>query len=153
MLFRSPRLPVHHDPEVARATARRLLDWTREFLGSRRIHLAGVDLLAATALELAADRPDELSGVLAITGMNFRPYPDLDREAVATRLSGLPAEIPIGWIWFPDEIGPGDQGRLLRAMLADGGRELSPRVAVPGGLGFDQAWTRALAWASDGSGD
>ncbi|MBD3219620.1 hypothetical protein GF314_00135 [bacterium] len=148
-----PHLPPDHDPELARSTAGRLLDWTREFLGSRRIHLAGVDLLAATALELATDRPDELAGVLAITGMNFRPYPDLDRDAIVTRLSGLPAELPVGWIWFPDEIGPGDQGRLMRSVLADRGHELSPRVAVPGGLGFDQAWTRALAWASDGSRD
>jgi hypothetical protein len=139
---------VPHAPTRDPADTLALLRWLRDFLGSDRVHLAGVDLLGATALEVAARAPTELAGVLLLTGLNFRPYPDLDEAAIAARLAEIPAELPLGWYWFPDEQRAGDQARTLRRLLREQGRGLAPRQPVAGGLSFDQAWSRALLWGA-----
>ncbi len=143
-----PHLPADHDPDLARRRTARLLAWLREFLGCGEIHLAAVDLLGATALELAAEAEGNLAAVLIITGVHFEPYPEDADEALAARVVGVPAELPIGWIWFPEEILAGDQSAPLRDALQAGGRRLSPATRVAGGLGFDQAWSRAVLWAA-----
>jgi hypothetical protein len=143
-----PHLPATHDPVAARRQVARLLPWLREFLGCGDVHLAAVDLLGATAVELASSDATGLAGLLLLTGVNFTPYPDDDRQAVASRLEALPADLPIGWIWFPDEVLANDQAAAWRRALRDAGRTIEPSLAVPGGLGFDQAWMRSVLWAA-----
>jgi hypothetical protein len=147
-----PRLGTVHDAEVARDHAARLVSWLQDFLGVDRILVAGVDLLAATALELAADRPAPLAGVLAITGVNFVPYPGRSEAWIDERLASIPADLPVGWLWFPDEIHGEDQSRVIRRLLTGSGRTLDPRERIPGGLGFEQAWSRAVVWAASFAG-
>ncbi|MEZ4387753.1 MAG: hypothetical protein R3D98_09285 [Candidatus Krumholzibacteriia bacterium] len=148
LLVAVPHLPPDHDPELARRRARRLLGWLRTFLGCGEVRVAGVDLLGATALELAAEPAVDLAGVLVISGVNFAPYPEDDGDHLAARVAAIPSELPVGWIWFPDEVKPGDQAAALRRALQADGRVLAPRRAVHGGLGFDQAWSRAVLWAA-----
>jgi hypothetical protein len=138
-----------HEAAAARREAEQLLDWLRDFVAVDTIHLAGVDLLAATALELAAARPAAVAGVLAITGFGFTPYPELNPGALPAALDTLPADLPAGWIWFPDEQRPDDQAAALRQALRTHGLDLVPERAVAGGLDFSQAWTRAVVWASE----
>lgn len=143
-----PHLPAAHDPATARRQVERLLPWLREFLGCGDIHVAAVDLLAATVLDIATDEAHALAGILLLTGVNFAPYPDDDPQAIARRMSALPTDLPVGWIWFPDEVRANDQAATFRRALRQTGRRLEPALAVPGGLGFDQAWTRAVSWAA-----
>jgi len=148
LILAVPHLAATHDPANARRQIERLLPWLREFLGCGDIHLAAVDLLAATALEFAADGSGGLAGVLLLTGVNFVPYPDDDFPDIVGRVSSLPSELPLGWIWFPDEMLANDQAASWRRALRETGRRLDPALAVPGGLGFDQAWMRAALWAA-----
>lgn len=143
-----PHLPREHDPGLARARATDLLGWLRDFLGSGPVHVAGVDLLAATALELAAARPADVAAVLALTGLNFTPYPDATPADLGARLADLPSDLPVGWYWFPDEQRDGDQAAALRQALQARGLAVSPARAIPGGLDATQAWTRSVTWAA-----
>lgn len=142
-----PHLSINHDPARARATVEHVVSWLREFLRCDTVHLVGVDLLAATVLEVAASNPQDLAGILMVTGVNFVPYPHSTATDLAARFATIPRGLPAGWIWFPDEQRPGDQAAILRQVLMTHGLDLRPDSPVPGGLGFDQAWTRALAWA------
>jgi len=125
----------------------RLIPWLQEFTGCGPVHVAGVDLLAASVLELAAEQRSDVAGILMITGLNFVPYPGEAADDLAARTAGLDPGLQAGWIWFPDEQGRDDQAAALRRGLRQAGLELSPAQAVPGGLNFTQAWTRALNWA------
>jgi hypothetical protein len=144
-----PHLPRTHDPAMARAVVARLLPWLRDLLGCGPIRVAGVDLLAATVLEAAAAGDPDLAGALMITGVGFTPWPDEGPGALGRRLLGIPDGLPLGWVWFPDEQQPGDQAAMLRRLLKAQGHALQPETAVPGGLGFAQAWSRAVLWAAD----
>jgi len=141
-------LPTEHRPGQARDTADGLVTWLRRFLDCGPVHLAAVDLLAASALELSSQRADDLAGLLLLTGVGFSPYPEDGPDDLAARVADVPANLPVGWIWFPDEMGPGDQSRALRRALKDQGHVLTPRRSVRGGLRFDQAWMRAALWAA-----
>jgi len=143
-----PQLPIDHHPARARATAGRLLDWLQGFLDAGPVHVAGVDLLAATAFELAAERPEAVAAVLALTGMDFVPYPGAGPEAFRARVAELPAGLSVGWYWFPDEQGPDDQAAPLREALAGAGLSVAPAEPVAGGLDANQAWMRAVVWAA-----
>ena len=143
-----PHLSPRHDPDRARRAGDRLISWLRTFLDCGPVHVAGIDLLGATALELGATRAGDIDGLLVITGMNFAPYPDDTAAELRARVAALPTDLPVGWIWFPDEIGADDQGAALRAALSGQGHVLSPSRTVPGGLTFNQAWTRALIWGA-----
>lgn len=129
------------------ALFRSLIAWLQAFTGCGPAHVAGVDLLAASVLELAAEQRSDVAGILMITGLNFVPYPGDAADDLAARVAGLDPGLPAGWIWFPDEQGRGDQAADLRRGLRQAGLEVSPAQAVPGGLNFTQAWTRALDWA------
>ena len=143
-----PHLGPGHQPDEALDAAVALVDWLREFTGRRRVLIAGVDLLAATALEASIARPDAVDGVMLLTGLHFAPYPDLDQGRLPARLAGLDAALPVAWIRFPDEWRPGDQTDALRAALADRGVTIAPQVDVAGGLNISQAWSRAMLWAA-----
>ena len=143
-----PHLPRTHDPDLARAVIARLLPWLRDLLGCGPVRVAGVDLLAATVLEAAAAGDPDLAGALMITGVGFTPWPAEGPGALGQRLLGIPEGMPLGWVWFPDEQRPGDQATMLRRLLKAQGHTLQPETAVPGGLGFVQAWSRALLWAA-----
>ena len=137
-----------HDSDRARRTTNRVIDWLREFLACGPVHLAGVDLLGATALETGAARPDDVAATLLITGMNFAPYPELGSGELPPSLAALSPTLPVGWIWFPEEHRPGDQTALLLDALQRHGSSVDPALAVPGGLDFSQAWSRAVLWAA-----
>ena len=92
-----------------------------------------------------------MAGTLAITGLNFIPYPDADRDELAARVADIPATHPVGWIWFPEEVDAGDQAAAMRQALTSRGIQLAPADAVAGNLSFSQAWTRALLWAAQDS--
>ncbi|HOX25688.1 MAG TPA: hypothetical protein PLL30_11035 [Candidatus Krumholzibacteria bacterium] len=143
-----PHLPADLEPDAAAATAARLVDWTRNFLACGPVHLCGVDRFAAAALELAATRRADLAGLLLITGMDFAPYPDPSDAGLGGQVSGLDPGLRAGWIWFPDEQRRGDQSEGLRRALERRGLRLEPAQAVPGGLDYNQAWTRAVLWAA-----
>ena len=143
-----PHLRTDHDPDRARRTTDHVIDWLREFLACGPVHLAGVDLLGATALETGAARPDVVAAAFLVTGMNFAPYPDLVSGQLPPRLGALSATLPVGWIWFPEEHRPGDQTALLLDALQRHGLSVEPALAVPGGLDFSQAWSRAVLWAA-----
>jgi len=143
-----PHWPLGLAAEPALAAAERLLAAVREFLDCGPVHVAGVDLLAATALELAAAQRADLAGILLVTGLDFTPYPGEGPDALAARVRDIDPTLPAGWFWFPDEQGPADQAAALRRALTDGGLELAPAQAVAGGLDFDQAWSRAVLWAA-----
>lgn len=142
-----PHLDEPDGPPADPASIGALMEWLRDLLDCGPVHLAGVDLLAATVLETAASGRDDLAGILMITGLNFVPYPDDGPAALAARVAGLPADLPAGWIWFPDERRPGDQAAALRAALRARGLTLAPARSVPGDLSLVQAWQRALRWA------
>ena len=139
-----PTLP----PDVARAEARHILTWLKDLLGCGPVHLSGVDLLGATALEVAMDQGDDVAGVLVFSGMNFVPYPEDDQAALTARFADLDTGLKTGWIWFSDEQLPGDQAYTMRKALRDHGLTISPSRSVKGGLNFSQAWSRALLWAA-----
>lgn len=142
-------LGATHEPAEALHEADRLLDWLREFVAVDAVHVAGIDLLAATTLELAAARSDAVAGVLLITGLNFIPYPDLAPGTLPPDWKDLPTDLPVGWYWFPDEQRPGDQAAILQEALRRSGQSLEPSRPVAGGLDFSQAWSRAVIWASE----
>jgi len=143
-----PHLRSDHDPHRARHTTDRVIDWLREFLACGPVHLAGVDLLGATALETGAARPDDVAAALLITGMNFAPYPELESGELPPNLSTLSPTLPVGWIWFPEEHQTGDQTASLLDALRRHGLTVEPALAVSGGLGYSQAWSRAVLWAA-----
>jgi len=134
------------DGEISTELAGALLVWLRDFLGCGPVYLAGVDLLAATVLEVAAVRRADLAGVMMVTGMNFVPYPADDADALRARVANLDPSLPASWIWFPDEQQAGDQAAALRRALRAAGLRLQPARAVEGGMNLSQAWTRALLW-------
>ena len=141
-----PHLPAAADPGGATAQVAGLIDWLRDFLACGPLHVAGVDLLAATALEAAAGKREDLAGILMLTGLNFAPYPPGDLAAQVARFSALDPSLPAGWYWFPGEEGPDDQAAALRGALRAAGLRLSPARPVAGGLDFGQAWQRSLHW-------
>lgn len=142
-----PHLPAQHEPELAAARVQGLVTWLRQFLDCGPVHVAAVDLLAATCLDLSAVLADDLAGLLFFTGVGFEPYA---AGAIEERVALVPPELPVGWIWFPDEVRrQSDQAEAVRRALHARGHELQPRQAVPGGLRFDQAWMRAVLWAAE----
>lgn len=135
-------LPATAGPELIA----RLLDWLVDLVDAGPFYLAGTDLHAATVIELAATGRPDLAGILMLTGMNFRPYPDEGASEMAVRVAGVDPGLAAGWLWFPEEQGRGDQARALRRALRSAGLTLNPAQAVQGGLDLTQAWTRALLW-------
>ncbi len=148
LILAYPHLPPRHDPELARARTLHLVRWLGDFLAAGPVHLAGVDLLAATALEVAAAAPGRVAGVLALTGVGFVPYPGATPEELAAVVDGLAADLPVGWYWFPDEQLPDDQAADLRRALRQRGVAVSPARPIAGGLDATQAWTRSVIWAA-----
>ncbi|MEN8007581.1 MAG: hypothetical protein ABFS42_11235 [Candidatus Krumholzibacteriota bacterium] len=148
-IYLVPRLEplVKRGPVDLTAEAASSLAWALDTFETSTLSLAGSDLGAAAALQLARERSAALKAMIIFSGGSLEPWPQANLDFIRQQLAGFPGDIPVSWADFINETRYAGQGPLILEALQDLGADIVEVEKVRGGLNFTQAADRTVLWA------
>ncbi len=123
------------------------LAWALDSFGTATVSVAGSDLGAGIALQLATKRSAALKAIIVFAGRNLEPWPQADAEFITQQLAEFPGRLPVTWTDFVTETRIAGQSSLILQVLQDLGANIVAVEKVRGGLNYTQAADRTVLWA------
>ena len=148
-LYLVPRLAplAANRPDDLGAEAAACLDWARETFDAPTVSVAGSDMGAAAALQLAIDQAEDIKAMVVFAGSDLEPWPQADRDFIKGRLAGFSPDVPVTWNEFVTETRVGGQAPVILEVLRELGADITAVEKVRGGMNFTQVADRTVLWA------